>query len=157
MQAQLLAQACTYKAPAPAQDTAHLALLRNVGQVVAEAAQQTPVALVAQVVKADALLLAVELHDGVDVVGVLALVATCAQAFCEVEADLWVAATAVAGHRRILRYAVLQAIRCAHTVSSVRSSAQAQMISRNIQQGPPQAWKPAAGPNVNRIASGKGI
>jgi hypothetical protein len=53
----------------------------------AEAAQHTPVALVAQVVKADALLLAVELDDRLDVMGVLALVAARAHALGEVKAD----------------------------------------------------------------------
>lgn len=62
----------------------------------AEAAQQTPVALVAQVVKADALLFAVELHNRGDVVGVLALVAAGAETLGEIVADLWVAAMAVA-------------------------------------------------------------
>jgi hypothetical protein len=76
---------------------AHLALLCDVGQVVAEAAQQAPVALVAQVVEADALFLAVELHNGGNVVGILALVAAGAQALGEVEADLWVAPVCVAG------------------------------------------------------------
>lgn len=89
---------------------AHLALLCDVGQVVAEAAQQAPVALVAQVVEADALLLAVELHNGGDVVRVLALVAAGAQALGEVEADLRVADVAVAGARRgVFRGAVLHA------------------------------------------------
>lgn len=66
----------------------HLALLGDVREVVAEAAQQAPVALVAKVVKADALLLAVEVHDGGDVVRKLALVRARAHALGEVEADL---------------------------------------------------------------------
>ncbi len=74
----------------------HLALLCDVGQVVAEAAQEAPVALVPQVVKADALLLAVELHDCGNVVRVFALVTAGAQALGEVKADLWVMAVAVA-------------------------------------------------------------
>lgn len=53
-----------------------------------EAAQQTPVTLVAQVVKADTLLLAVEVHNRGDVMAVLAFVTTCAHALGEVEADL---------------------------------------------------------------------
>jgi hypothetical protein len=106
MKAQVLAR--TDEVLTQLQDNAHLALLRNVGQVMAEAAQQAPVALVAQVVEADALLLAVELHNRGNVVGVLALVTTCAQALCEVEADLWIAGTAVAGPGRVIRDAILQ-------------------------------------------------
>jgi len=51
-----------------------------------------PVALVAQVVEADALLLAVEGHDGGNVVAVLALVAARAHALREIVADLQAAA-----------------------------------------------------------------
>jgi hypothetical protein len=50
------------------------------------------VALAAQVVKADALLLAVELHYGRNVVAELALVAARAHALCEIEANLRVGA-----------------------------------------------------------------
>lgn len=96
-------------------NVAHLALLCNVGQVVAEAAQQAPVALVAQVVKADALLLAVELHDGRDVVGELALVAACAEALCEVKADLGVTAVAGAAPGGVLRDTILHRPTQAHT------------------------------------------
>lgn len=49
-------------------------------------------ALVAQVVEADALLLAVEVHNGGQVVRVLALVAARADALGEVKADLRLAA-----------------------------------------------------------------
>lgn len=54
----------------------------------AEPAEQTPVALVPQVVEADAFLLAVEVHYRGNVVTVLALVTTGAHALCEVKADL---------------------------------------------------------------------
>lgn len=81
----------------------------------AEAAQQTPVALVAQVVKADALLLAVKLHNGGNIVGVLALVATCAQPLGEVKADLWVMAVAVTGPRGVLGDTILHAHKQANT------------------------------------------
>lgn len=60
--------------------TLYLALLCDVGEVVAEPAEQATVALVAQVVEADALLFAVEVHDGCQVVRILALIAATADA-----------------------------------------------------------------------------
>jgi len=56
----------------------------------AEAAEQASVALVPQVIKTNSFLLAVELHNGGNVMAVLALVTTCAHALGEVEADLGV-------------------------------------------------------------------
>lgn len=54
----------------------------------AESAEEASAALTPQEIKADATLLAVDLYDEGYVMGVLACIASCAQALSEVKADL---------------------------------------------------------------------
>ncbi len=54
--------------------TRNLTLLCDVAEVVREAAEQAAMALISQVIKADALLLAVEVHDSCQVMAEFALV-----------------------------------------------------------------------------------
>ena len=74
----------------------YLARLRcDIGEIVAESAEQPSATLAPQEVKADAALLAVDFHNQGNIMGILACLAACAQALGEIKTNLLLGVQAV--------------------------------------------------------------